>query len=441
MTKRRKGPPAPPKAPNPLSLAPLVAACAAYWSTFAARQAHHVASIWTTEIQRLRAEAFRAAHAVMLACDARVADLGNHPVVAQLMMPLFAMLRDPYPLIYKTATADEVAFDVNWARHAYPTFTLTPDLASQLLLTDPSKVDEGDVPWPFDAFRVVLPPELGLAFVDQRGAPLRAQCFRVFCMRAPDPPASTGEEYAGAPLGDLYAAFAIDLYKAELTKVLDEHFRRIAGFPVSGRVFVRLYGATSLSVFHNSVWEGSGTFCGEWLDVDIGENPNPLFGAHFQIEGADERALIVTRRLALNLALYLRSKREDTGAPVWSPTAKAASPTNRTWALGGHVRVGAEVRDAAKAVVAGRPHGDVRVRHVVRGHFKHAGADKRAIYVAPYRMVRATRHRVELRAGTSWSLFLCGPSLDGWGFFTPSGYVDHDTYDHNKGLTVYKETT
>lgn len=56
-----------------------------------------------------------------------------------------------------------------------------------------------------------------------------------------------------------------------------------------------------------------------------------------------------------------------------------------------------------------------------------------------YRMTRATRHRVELRAGTSWSLFLCGPSRKGWGFWTPSGFVDHDTYINAKGLNVYKE--
>jgi hypothetical protein len=57
----------------------------------------------------------------------------------------------------------------------------------------------------------------------------------------------------------------------------------------------------------------------------------------------------------------------------------------------------------------------------------------------PYVMTRTTRHRVELRAGTSWSLFLCGPSLKGWGFWTPTGFVDYATYLHNKGLKIYKE--
>ena len=50
-----------------------------------------------------------------------------------------------------------------------------------------------------------------------------------------------------------------------------------------------------------------------------------------------------------------------------------------------------------------------------------------------------SRHRVDLRNGTSWSLFLCGPSMEGWGFWTPSGYVDHDTYIKAKGLNVYKD--
>lgn len=383
--KKPKKAPAPAKAPNPLSLGPLVAACATFWDTFFARQARAPREVWTTELQRLRALVYRAAFELMRACDPRVDDLGVHPVQAQLMLPLFAMLRDPFPLIYKMATADEVAFDVAWARTAFPTFNLTADLTANLMLSDPSKVDEGDVPWPFTAFRGVLPSDVNLQFVDQEKRPLRAQCFRVLRMTVPELPADEAHPAnVGAPLGDLYAAHTMDLYRTELAKVLDEHMARIAGLPVSERVLIRVYGANSLSIFHNSIWEGSGTFCGDWLDVDVEANPNALFGPHFDIETADERVLLLLRRVALNLALYLRSKREDTGAPVWTPDAKAASPANRTWTLGGHVKVGREVHDAARAVAQGLPRGDVRVRHIVRGHFKHAGADKREIYVAPY---------------------------------------------------------
>lgn len=383
--KKPKKAASPPKPPNPFSLAPLVAACTTYWTTFFTRQAHDVRSVWTTEIQRLRALAFKAAYDLMLACDPRVADLGNHPVVAQLMLPLFAMLRDPLPLIYKTATADEIAFDVAWARTAFPTFNLTADLTANLMLSDPSKVDEGDVPWPFTAFRVVLPSDTNVQFVDQNQRPLRAQCFRVFRMEVPEPPDDEAHPAnVGAPLDALYRAHTVELYRTELSKVLDEHIARIDGLPLSERVLVRVYGASSLSIFHNSIWEGSGTFCGDWLDVDIKRNPSPLFGAHFDVETADERALLLLRRVALNLALYLRSKREDTGERVWTPEAKASSPSLKTWTVGGHVKVGREVHDAARAVAQGLPRGDVRVRHIVRGHFKHAGADKREIYVAPY---------------------------------------------------------
>lgn len=383
--KKPKKAPAPAKAPNPFSLGPLVAACTTYWTTFFTRQARDVRSVWTTEIQRLRALAFKAAYDLMLACDPRVADLGNHPVVAQLMFPLFAMLRDSFPLTYKMATADEIAFDVVWARTAFPTFNLTADLTANLMLSDPSKVDEGDVPWPFTAFRVVLPPDTNLQFVDQEKRPLRAQCFRVLRMAVPEPPADEAHPAnVGAPLDALYRADTVELYRTELSKVLDEHLARIAGLPLRERVLVRVYGASCLSIFHNSIWEGSGTFCGDWLDVDIKRNLSPLFGADFDIETADERALLLLRRVALNLALYLRSKREDTGERVWTPDAKAASPTNRTWTLGGHVKVGREVHDAARAVMQGLPRGDVRVRHIVRGHFKTAGHDKRSIYVAPY---------------------------------------------------------
>lgn len=370
---------------KPFSLAPLVAACTTFLASLKRRQEHDPNAVWTTEVQRLRAQMYRAAFELMFVCDSRISALGAHPVLAQLMLPLFAMLREPLPLCYKLATADEIALDVEWARTAFPTFNLTPDLTANLLLSDPSKVDEGDVPWPFTAFRGVLPPDNSIYIVDQQRQLLRAQCFRILRMVTADYPADQiDNKNDGGSLEALYAAYNMGLYRQELTKVLDEHFARIASLPSSERVMIRIYAANNLSVFHNALWEGAGTFCGDWLELDIEQNPNPLFGAHIDMETADERALLLLRRVALNLALYLRSKREDTGAQVWTPDAKPSSAARRTWTLGGHVKVGREVHDAARAVAQGLPRGDVRVRHIVRGHFKHAGADKRSIYVAPY---------------------------------------------------------
>jgi len=368
-----------------MELTALKNACANLWEVLIKRQRTAKQLIWTTEIQRLRALAFHAAWTTLFACDVRVAALGVHPIVAQLMLPLFEMLPSPYHSIYALATADEIAFDAMWCRMSYPTFNLTHSLASNLLLSDPAKIDEGDVPWPFSTFRVVMPLDTNVQFVDSDKQPTRVQCFRVTRMTVHEPPAhELSDDAQGVSLAALYAVPNMARYREELKRMLDAHFAFVAGFPTSERVMIRAYGASSVSIFHNSVWEGSGTFCGDWLALDVGDSASPMFGPQLSLEDADTRALLILRRLALNLALYMRSKRPDNGAMVWTPAAKASSSMMKTWTLGGHVKVSAEVHDAAKSIIQGRPHGPVRVQHIVRGHFKTVGHDDRSIYVAPY---------------------------------------------------------
>jgi len=356
-------------------------ACATFVAALSAKRPQDTATIWTSEIQRLRAQAFVAAYRLMLILDPRVEQLGSHPMVAQLMLPLFAMLPAEATRIYSMATPDEIAFDARWALDAHPAFNLTPSVAANFLLTDPAKIDEGDVPWPFTAFRVLVPPEAGLVFTDPTGATVAVQDFRVLGSSTPAHDTATP---VGTPLRELYAARTLEKIRVELHKVLDEQLNAYAGLDSRQFVLVRAYDKAGMSVFHNAEWGGTGTFCGEWLEDRVELTDNPLFGGVYDLRRLDELALLHVRRIAINLALYLRSRREDTGARVWLPTSKASSTKSRTWTIGGAVRVGREVQEAARAVARGAPRSDVRVHHIVRGHFKRAGADKRSIYVAPY---------------------------------------------------------
>lgn len=48
-------------------------------------------------------------------------------------------------------------------------------------------------------------------------------------------------------------------------------------------------------------------------------------------------------------------------------------------------------------------------------------------------LTRYTRHRVELRGRPSWSLFLCGPTVQEWAFWTNTARVPWRIYLNNKG--------
>lgn len=356
-------------------LQPLVEALAQF-EAHSKRVRANLAPTWSTETQRILANISFAAYNVAWRADPRVERFRDRHFLKYLVFPLFSQMGPHYRRMWALFLNTAVSADVGWVSDAYPTFNVTRDLASSLLLSDVGKLDQGDVPWPFLSFRLVVPPELCLFFQDNNGEQQRVVDARIDIARGVLLPPKVEARPGSPALGRLLEVTDVAEYPTHLRAAVTELIERYLDDPDKvDMLTIRAFAASGASVFRHSHWRGKGTSCDDWALADQGEER--------AVSEVDERTLNALLRLTVNLSLYLRS-RDDKREPIWSPAKKASSPRFRTWTIGGSVRVSNEVREAARAVVEGRPHGDVRVRHIVRGHFKRAGADKNTIYVAPY---------------------------------------------------------
>lgn len=277
------------------------------------------------------------------------------------------------PVVAQTIPADVAAFDGLWSAHGRPTFVLSSSLLAELLLTDPSRVGESDVAWPFPAFRVVLPSEPRLPFLDSDGR----QTVSVTTIDVVRWQISLNQ------------SIEVERFRSreEFARMVERVAREEASRPLIDGVCVRAWARTGVSVFHNQRWDGEDTISA-WMRALDATPVGGAMGADLEMREPDARALLLAQRVAVNLALYLSSSREGSDERVWTPRSKATGRSNR-WEIGGDVRIGREVREAAAAVAAGRSANAPSIRHIVRGHFRNqavgAGrAERKRIYVAPH---------------------------------------------------------
>lgn len=310
--------------------------------------AHARGKVYTPDTLRLQTD-FVVAGADTL--DALVPDAVAHRAKSFYGVTLQGWLAGLAP---SALTIDEVVWALNWHACGRPSFVLTGGLFANLLLTDPGKIATEDVPWPFPAYRILLPDAgEGPEILDNTGRALRVR-----------------------------AVHALASYRSEgdvsSREVRDEAlWREAAALPTTPLYGVRSYAETGLSVYTNQRWEGA---VGEWLH-QTGE-----------IEGelgeADRQALSLAQRLVVNLGLYLASEEEGAAGPAWTPTAKTIGK-GKTWEVGRAVRISKEVREAADAIVRGRAASAPSIRSIVRGHFRNQAhgkgrAERKRIYVKPF---------------------------------------------------------
>ena len=151
---------------------------------------------------------------------------------------------------------------------------------------------------------------------------------------------------------------------------------------------MRAHGERGFSIYQNAPWTGD-TDVADWRAFRGDGHPDAqsALRADYEMRPEDRRALGLCQRIAVNLALYLSSEREN-GEKVWTPTSKTSGRPCR-WPVDTDVRIGPEVRRAASEVAAGRPATAPSIRHIVRGHFRNQAcgpqrSQRRRIYVAPH---------------------------------------------------------
>lgn len=311
--------------------------------------AHARGKVYTADTVRLQTDFVAAGGAVF---DTFTPTAAAHRAESFYGVLLQGFLAETFP---SALTIDEVVWALGWHAAGRPTFVLTAGLLANLLLTDPGKVATDDVPWPFPAFRVLLPDAGGggPTIVDQGGSLLAVRALHALASHRSD------GDLAGVKLTD------------------PEFWRAAARLPTSPLYGVRCYADSGLSVYTNQRWEGA---VGDWL-----QHTGEIEG---ELQDTDRRALALAQRLIVNLCLYLASEEEGADRPTWSPGAKTIGK-GRTWEVGRAVRISKEVREAADAIVRGHASSAPSIRSIVRGHFRNqahgkARAERKRIYVKPF---------------------------------------------------------
>ncbi len=280
------------------------------------------------------------------------------------------------------ADNDEIVWDVEWQRLARPTFVVSESLMANLMLTDPGKVLTADVPWPFPAFRIMLPSP---------GCPIGVASHSMAGLLGPRAAAPGGEVLRSIAVlrWDQYDGYGMEVIPPntgnsieDVRTVLHEINTRLPGLRKRESVIARCHGNRGTSVYHNQFWDAEQTVA-QWLKFSNDHNRDGE-----TLVDTDKRAVLMAQRVAVNLALYLASEEEETGKPTWSPTDKTTGK-GRNWSVGGKVKVSKEVREAAAEVAAGRAATCPAIKHIVRGHFRNQACgvgrlERKRLYIKPH---------------------------------------------------------
>lgn len=329
----------------------------------------HPQNFWTAPFQIHGAKPYQAAIQLLIKLDDRVNKLLDFSFIQGLidaLMMSIAGVRNPA----FEAHQELVPFNYNWGKYQYPTFELDEGVAASLLLTDIDKLEESAVPWPFPAFLVTVPTSLGLAhFHEEKQQLVPITSFRVLRWKYI---VSVPAKLKGYRCDDLYLARGPAEFTKALRSILDLLFEDIG--TSKDRVCVRMYDAIGTSTYANYNWDGEGALVREWTTPKIRTSLGNI---------ADERALSLVQKLAVNLAFYL-STRNENDQPVWNETLRTEGQIGRKWVIGRSVKIDDSVKALARELTAGRVERAAALQHSVRGHFKRAGKDKHRVWVQPY---------------------------------------------------------
>jgi hypothetical protein len=264
-------------------------------------------------------------------------------------------------------------FAARWAALGYPLFSLTHSLEAALLLTDCTDVDGRDFAWPFDSFMVELPFPGAMSYLGADGTSVVPARYIVAH--------KTRHDASGGMIEALKTTVALAGRAAtgprgsfgEYFLEAGDALRRAEAAAVwKTGTFVALIGDGEAFVHAIGELPGPGGPVSPWV-----EDARTSSDGGYAVSDRDAHALNATRRLVVNLCLYIagldpapraRSARVASGIP-----AEVDIPPIL---LGTEVKLPREMRDAAKARVeqgrsdAHRDAWKLHSRLAVRGHWR-----------------------------------------------------------------------
>jgi hypothetical protein len=235
---------------------------------------------------------------------------------------------------------------VKWADLGCPVFQLGHSLTAALLMTSPRGLHGRDMTWPFDAFCVAIPP----GFLRMVGAKEEEDVRFIFLARFTSTLNSKPTSYTDESFREARLPFYIQWCVGESRQLLRHTTELKPDEPVE-----------------------------RWLR-DQNRNIE-------RMEPLDYECQEKSNRLLVNLAIYLATLR---AAGSWNPkrqmNGKPFKPSQaRVWGLGSEVKLPAQLRAAAANGTAGtRRFWKLNRKFVVRGHFRHCGAEKVLRWIQPY---------------------------------------------------------
>ena len=259
--------------------------------------------------------------------------------------------------------AEQLLYSMRWAANGFPIFAPTESLSAALVLTDPGAVTAEAFRLPFDSFCIELPwPRSPFAIDDAEGNPVKIRWINVSRVEA-------GEK---DPVG-----------------------WRISS---STMLVIRLMAETGLSCYETIPAPSTGPLT-PWLAKDYGdreEAPDDLPKEALTLARRDRLAVRGARAFVTNLCLYVASL-PATGTPPRTSSgrnrkADASIATPTRWVLGREIKLGAELREAARSFAERgerkRPW-KLEARFVVRGHWRNQAcgpkhSEHRPRWIEPY---------------------------------------------------------
>lgn len=272
--------------------------------------------------------------------------------------------------------AEQAHFYCRWASFNFPVLSLTESLSAALVLTDPGSVSGDTLRLPFDSFMVELPwPRTPLTMTTFEGKP-------------------TGVRWIQVHQVDLIAEAADrkrieQLWKSEA--VSPGELRQIeAAMPRSPTLIIRLSADNGISVYE-SIPAPTTKPLRQWLKAEYSDRETGT-----QTTRQDRVAIKSARAFIANLCLYMAELSRERQSRV-RPSSRATTrhhrekPAPTRWVLGREVKLGAELRDAARRFTERGSHHEwkLQARFVVRGHWRNQACgiqlqDRRRRWIEPH---------------------------------------------------------
>lgn len=254
----------------------------------------------------------------------------------------------------------DVFFATRWAAYGLPCFSLTHGLTATFLLTEPLKFDRNQFQLPFGAFVMLLPR--GLV------------------------PTEELVEVKDNNIIERHSVACVHVHRYNFVSFADSD-------PREEMLQVRMDSSSGKCRMYETSLDNA-------LAVSLEDDQlDGEYTIRTSIHGDSIYTVEATLRIVRNLAAWLEAN--GRGTPEGRPRLKGepygrdrdGDPIPTTWVIGREVKLGPELRRAASEIALGEKHGGpgwkLRMRHVVRGHWRNQPVgvghkDVKRIFIEPY---------------------------------------------------------